>query len=153
MPRPPARWPAYLRIPPFVPVPLRHRRDGWSAVRQGEFIGWLAQTGSVSEAAARVGASRESVYRRRRRAGAAWFAAAWDFAVMAPDSDDIPAFPKLTGWALVAAAHEGLVRVRMRGGRYVGCSLRPSDSALLRLLAQMDRAAPDPRGGQWGGAR
>ena len=72
---------------------------------------------------------------------------------MAPDTDDIPAFPKLTGWALVAAAHEGLVRVRMRGGRYVGCSLRPSDSALLRLLAQMDRAASDPFGAAWGGAR
>ena len=41
----PARpWPAYKRIPDFVPVPLRARHDGWTPVKQGEFVGWLAQT-------------------------------------------------------------------------------------------------------------
>lgn len=117
-------------------------------MRQGEFIGWLAQTGSVSGAAARVGASRESVYQLRRREGAEHFAAAWDFAVAAGQGD-IPAFPKLTGWALSEAAHRGLVRVRMRRGRYAGCALQPSTSALLRVLAQFDRGAPDPRAPGW----
>ncbi|MCJ2186592.1 hypothetical protein [Novosphingobium beihaiensis] len=151
MPQTPLRWPAYLRIPPFVPVPLRHRRDGWSAVRQGEFVGWLAETGSVSEAAARVGASRESVYQLRRREGAVYFAAAWDFALAAgaAGQGDIPAFPKLTGWALSEAAHREVVAVRMRCGRYAGCSLKPSTSALLRVLAQFDRGAPDPRAPGW----
>lgn len=148
MPHAPSRWPAYLRIPPFVPVPLRRRRDGWTAVRQGEFVGWLAETGSVSEAAARVGASRESVYQLRRREGAEHFAAAWEFA-LAAGQGDIPAFPKLTGWALSEAAHRGLVTVRMRRGRYAGCSRRPSTSALLRVLAQFDRASPDPRAPGW----
>ena len=55
-------WPAYRRLPPFVPVPVRARRDGWDAQRQGRFIGWLAQTGSVSEAAALLAARTDKTH-------------------------------------------------------------------------------------------
>ena len=51
--RKPARWPAYARVPPFLPVPVRARADGWTLERQGRFIGYLAETGCVAEAARR----------------------------------------------------------------------------------------------------
>src|SRR5438067_13665643 len=68
-------------LPAFHPVPTRARADGWTPLRQAEFVGMLAQTGSVAAAAAFVGMSRESAYRLRRREGAAEFAAAWDLAL------------------------------------------------------------------------
>ena len=137
--RSPKLWPAYRRLPPFVPVPVRARRDGWDAQRQGRFIGWLAQTGSVSEAAARVGRSRESAYRLRRRADAAGFAAAWDAALAGRSGNRIPA-RKVTPDDLPTLAFEGPVRVRMYRGRFASVSRQPSNTALLRLLSQYDRA-------------
>ena len=57
---PSSTWPAYARVPPFLPVPLRARADGWTPERQARFIGLLAETGSVVEAARAVGMSREA---------------------------------------------------------------------------------------------
>ena len=65
MPESPPSWPAYARVPPFLPVPLRARADGWTPERQARFIGLLAETGSVAEAARRVGMGRESAWRLR----------------------------------------------------------------------------------------
>jgi hypothetical protein len=64
--------------PPFAPVSLRSRRDGWTVERQRTFIAALAGTGCVGRAALEAGMSRESAYRLRRRKGAESFAAAWD---------------------------------------------------------------------------
>jgi hypothetical protein len=138
MSTPAPRWPAYTRIPEFIPVPVRARRDGWTAVRQGEFIGMLAQTGSVAEAAAWIGRSRESAWRLRKREGAEGFAAAWDFAAGAGTTE--VSSRKVTPDALAAAAFEGTVRVLMRRGRYAGVRIVRRSSALLRLLAQIDRS-------------
>jgi len=66
------------RVPDFTPVPLRYRRDGWTAGRQTDFLGRLAETGKVAAAARRVGKSRESAYRLRGKPGAESFVAAWD---------------------------------------------------------------------------
>ncbi|HEX6374640.1 MAG TPA: hypothetical protein VFZ91_02860 [Allosphingosinicella sp.] len=65
-------------IPAFAPVPVRARRDGWTAGRQRAFIAALARIGCVGRAAVEAGMSRESAYRLRRRKGATSFAAAWD---------------------------------------------------------------------------
>lgn len=138
------RWPAYVRIPEFLPVPVRTRRDGWTAVRQGEFIGWLAQTGSVAEAAAFVGRSRESAYRLRQREGAEGFVVAWDFAASAGITKGAPR--KVTRDQLARVVFEGTVRVLMRRGRYAGVRIVRQSSALLGLLAQLDRAV----GGRFG---
>lgn len=136
-------WPAYQRLPAFVPVPVRARRDGWDAVRQGQFLGWLAQTGCVAEAAARVGRSRESAYRLRARADAGSFAAAWDavLAIRAGKAGSMIPARKVTPDDLPALAFDGPVRVRMFRGRFAGVSRTPSDTALLRLIAQCNRAA------------
>jgi hypothetical protein len=114
-----------------VPNP-RPRHDGWSPRRQADFLGHLAETGSVSAACARIGMSREAAYKLRRRPGAESFAAAWDAALGAP-------VRKLTTDDLEYLAYRGLVRPIMRGGKYVGGRQKPDNSALLRLLARFDR--------------
>ena len=135
----PRRWPAWKRVPPFVPVPLRTRRDGWTAERQGRFIGWLAETGSVAEAARRVGCSRETAYRLRRREGAGSFAAAWDAVLALRAGAKTAPARKVTPDDLPVLAHEGAIRVRMVRGRFAVATRQPSNTALLRLLAAYDR--------------
>ena len=120
------------RVPPFRPVPVREHHNGWTPRRQADFLGYLAETGSVSAACRRVGKSREAAYKLRRRADAASFAAAWDAALGAP-------LRKLTDEDLEYRAMRGLIRPVMRAGRYVGPQQKPDDSALLRLIARFDR--------------
>jgi hypothetical protein len=82
---PPARR-AYrrLRVPAFYPVPTRTRRDGWTVERQADFLGMLAETGSVIGACEAVVMTRKSAYQLRARPGAESFAAAWDAALGMP---------------------------------------------------------------------
>ena len=122
------------RVPPFYPVPVRTRRDGWTVQRQAEFLGMLAETGSVMGACEAVGMSRKSAYALRAREGAESFAAAWNAALGPP-------VRKVTPPALEFLAHEGLVRLVMPRGRYRGMWRRPDDSALLRLVRRLDRTA------------
>ena len=68
---------------PFEPVPVRRRRDGWTAERQRAFIQALAETGCVSEACAEVGITPRSAQRLALRPDAASFAQAWDAAQQA----------------------------------------------------------------------
>jgi hypothetical protein len=70
-----------LRVPPFYRVPTRTRRDGWTIERQADFLGMLAETGSVIGACEAVGMSRKGAYRLRALPGAESFAAAWDAAL------------------------------------------------------------------------
>lgn len=65
----------------FRPVPVRARRDGWTAKHQRGFILRLALCGSPAEAARGVGRTRESAFRLRARGDAKSFAAAWDRAL------------------------------------------------------------------------
>jgi hypothetical protein len=122
-------------VPPFYPVPLRATRNGWTPERQAHFLGHLAETGSVSAACARVGMSRNTAYKLRRKPGAESFTAAWDAALGAPAR-------KVTIEDLPFLAYNGLIRPCFRGGRYVGFRQKPDNSALLRLLARFDRLAP-----------
>jgi hypothetical protein len=121
-----------LRVPAFYPVPLRATHHGWTPERQAHFIGWLAETGSVSAACERVGMSRKGAYQLRKKPGAESFAAAWDAALGWP-------VRKVTidEWDILV--HDGLLQPRFRRGRYVGFR-RKSDPALLsRLLRQVER--------------
>ena len=69
-------------IQPMQPLaPLRARHDGWTPARQRAFIDVLADCGSITAAAGRVGMSREAAYRLRRHPAAADFRAAWDTAL------------------------------------------------------------------------
>ena len=121
------------------------RHDGWTFVRQGDFIGFLAETGSVTRAAAEVGMSRASAYKLRGQPGAESFAAAWDVAC----GLDEPPPRKLTFAELKVWAFAGPIVVRLRGGRYVHFTRKPSGSALLQVLAQLDRHRPPPDLAAW----
>ena len=142
---PSSTWPAYARVPPFLPVPLRARADGWTPERQARFIGLLAETGSVVEAARAVGMSRESAWRLRRRAGAASFAHAWDAvaALLRGKSHRDVNFPKrkITPCELAELADEGPFHLTLRRGRFVRAQRKPSVSALLRHLRRLDALA------------
>ena len=128
--RPPRR--REPRVPRFRPVPTRSRRDGWTAQRQIDFLGYLAETGSVTAACEMVGMSRKAAYQLRARRGAESFAAAWDGALGMP-------VRKVTTDDLMYLAIEGPIRLRFFRGRYVGSSQVPDDSALLRLCAKLER--------------
>ncbi|WP_447726266.1 hypothetical protein [Sphingomonas koreensis] len=69
-------------LPEFTPVPRRHNRhDGWTPERQRAFIEALADTGSVTRAAAQVNIAQTNCYSLRRAPGAEGFRAAWDAAL------------------------------------------------------------------------
>lgn len=73
--------PANPAIPPFHPVPVRARRDGWLPARQLALIEALAACGCVEEACKCVGLSVASAYALRNRAEGSEFRARWDLAM------------------------------------------------------------------------
>jgi hypothetical protein len=142
------------RLPSFAPVPAKRRADGWTPLRQVEFIGMLAETGSVSAAAEFVGMARETAYRLRRKPGAEEFAHAWDIAMQLAGARR-PGQPgvlsqvryglaegaaKVTPPDLWRRIVDGRWRPVLRRGKYVGSVQKPDDSALLSYLAQIDRS-------------
>ena len=132
LPRKPAH---HARVPAFVPVATRARKDGWTARRQAAFLAALAITGSVGAAARGVSMARETAYRLRRREGAESFAAAWD-AIL---GRCIGAERKVTPDERARRAIEGLLKPVIYRGRHVANQRKPDNSALLRYLAQLDR--------------
>ena len=114
----------------FDPVPVRPRRDGWTAAKQRRFIEILAETGVVRHAAAAVGMSEESAHRLARRSDARAFADAWDAALrMAARA----AAAKLYEYAL-----DGMTETVWRDGEIVYRRRRPSEKALIFLLSRLD---------------
>ena len=118
------------RVPAFTPVPLRYRADGWTPLKQADFLGALAETGSIAAAARRVGMTRESAYRLRDKRGAESFAAAWDDVAAQCRS---PAPRTCTEERLWHRAFYGSLKPIMRGGRHVGTRHSPDNDALLSL--------------------
>ena len=142
-PAPPTAPQTRRRIPAFHPVPVTTRRDGWTAKRQAAFIGYLAETRSVAEAAKRVSMGRESAYRLRKRPGAAGFAAAWDAALGKPHAPVTLARAKSTDLPAYYRVRTGLACTIMRNGRYRGTHWKPDENALLQHLAQLDRGGAE----------
>jgi hypothetical protein len=147
------------RLPAFAPVPTKRRADGWTPVRQAEFIGVLAETGSVSAAARFVGMARETAYRLRRKPGAEEFARAWDIAMQISGARR-PGEPgvlppvrygvehgsaKVTPPDLWRRIVDGRWRPVVRRGQYVGSVQKADNPALLSYLAQLDRALRQER--------
>ena len=62
--------------PDFDPVPVRIRRDGWTAGRQRTFLTVLSESGSISLACQEVGVSSRSACGLHARPDAAGFAKA-----------------------------------------------------------------------------
>jgi hypothetical protein len=126
---------------PFDPVPVRPRRDGWTAARQRIFIQTLAETGIVRIAAAAAGMSVRSADRLALRDDAESFCLAWDAALQVA--------ARRGAALLYEYAFEGMVETIWRDGEIVGQRRRPSEKALFFLLARLDpvrfgRAGPHP---------
>ena len=130
---PPARR-AYrrLRVPAFYPVPVRTRRDGWTIERQADFLGMLAETGSVIGACEAVGISRKSAYQLRARPGGESFAAAWDAALGGE-------VRKVTSPARDRLTLDPLVHLVMFRGRYRGSWRNAANGDLLWRPRRPDR--------------
>jgi hypothetical protein len=141
-PRPP------VRVPAFDPVPLRGRCDGWTPLRQAEFLGHLAVTRSVSAAARAVGMARETAYRLRRRVDAESFAAAWDAALGLTAGKR-----KVTSPNLSHRVETGRWRPVVRRGTVLGAVQKHDTSALLALIARLDRAVIRAEGSAKGHGR
>ena len=120
-------WGAYLKLPPFLPVPLRTRRDGWTPARQARFIAQLVRTACVRKAAAAIGLTRESAYRLRRRPGAGSFRAAWDTAISGKQQPHWK-FTPAEGRDL---AIDGPFRIALHRGQPRTIWRKPDDSRLL----------------------
>lgn len=135
------------RPPYFTPVPLRQRRDGWSAPLQCAFLAALYAKGSVAAAARAVGRSRESAHRLRSREGAASFAAAWDRILAGPAPPGVRPLrkPRIDDWRKVTLEQlhwqieTGLWRPVLHRGKLRAIARKPDNSALLHLLARLDK--------------
>lgn len=114
-------------IPAFRPVPTRRARaDGWTPVRQHDFIAALARCGDVARAARSVGMSMQSAYRLRKRPGAASFAAAWEAALDRASAEALA--------AALERAIQGVMLVRTYRGRFIGTMHRYDDRDTIRAL-------------------
>jgi len=116
----------------FAPYAHRApRRNSITPARQCEFIRALAETGVVTQAARRIGASLEALYKLRNRPGAEEFAAAWE---MALDRG----IERLEDCALERAIL-GEERPVVRGGKVVA-TWRRFDTQLILFLLRQRRA-------------
>ncbi|MBJ6121639.1 hypothetical protein [Sphingomonas mollis] len=114
-------------LPAFDPVPRRKpRHDGWTPARQVAFIEALADTGSVTRAAAQVNMSSESAYYLRRQPGAEGFARAWEAAL------DMGVL-RLKDEAFDRALNGQLVPV-IAGGQLLGYRRRKNDRLIMFIL-------------------
>ena len=132
-------------VPAFHPVPVAARHDGWTHARQAEFIGHLAETGSVLAAARAVSMSRESAYRLRRRSGAGGFAAAWDAALDRPANPSEPRYAKFTELPAAYRFETGLIQVILYAGRYRGYIIKADSYGLIAQLSRIYRARGEGR--------
>ena len=138
----------HVRVPAFVPVPVRGRADGWTAERQARFLVALARTRSVCEAARAVGMARETAYRLRKARGGESFAAAWD-AVLGRVAVERR---KVTIEERMARAFGRLVKPVVWQGELAGLDAKADNSALLghwaRLARRQDQGGEEPERSQ-----
>ncbi|WP_052208622.1 hypothetical protein [Croceibacterium mercuriale] len=128
-------WQPYLKVPPFLPVPLRTRRDGWTPARQARFIALLVRHACVRTAAAALGLSRESAYRLRRHPDAGSFRVAWDTAITGKRQRAW----KFTRSETADLAHHGPFHLRLWRGKVCDIIRKPINNSLLSLITRLDR--------------
>ena len=127
---PPSAIPSPVPEIPFDPVPVRHRRDGWTARKQRRFIEVLAETGIARVAAAAVGMSERSAHRLAIRPDAESFSHAWDAALVIAARRGVS--------TLFEYALDGMVETVWRDGAIAWQRKRPSEKALFFLLSRLD---------------
>ena len=119
----------------FDPVPVRARRDGWTARRQYFFILALARGYTAGQAARLLGMNRKTAYELRARPGAEGFAAAWAAAVARAKLRKV-ARQRPT---LAQRARHGEWHPRLYQGRLIGWEHRPANARAAGQLKRLDR--------------
>lgn len=127
---------AFVRIP-FRPVPVKARRDGWTAERQRGFIDRLCLTGCVALSARAMGKTPQSIYRLRGHAGAGSFCRAWDKALASGQCHMIDVG--------IARGLVGEPVPVVRNGHVVGERLRTDSRLAMTALKALDRRAARSR--------
>ncbi len=133
------------RVLAFRAVPIRARSDGWTPLRQAQFMGHLAQTRCVRAAALAVGMSRETAYRLRAREGAESFCAAWDGALGGHRVQAVPKpagsltddLAKVTLEELMRRFESGVWQVIMRRGKFHDLRWKPCNSAFFTAASRV----------------
>lgn len=135
----PARSPVLLTAssPASAPEDTESPDVGWTPERQALFLRALAATHSVSQAARRVGLSRQSAYQLRARMKGEPFDLAWAAALDCR-------FDALAECALERAMH-GIEVPHFYKGEMIGTSRKFDERLTVALLAMRDRLAPPPR--------
>ena len=129
----PMELPDFLR---FTPVPVRAQHNVWTPLLQQRFILALARGAGPDEAARSLGKTRQSVYRLRKMAGAASFAAAWDLAV-----DFARTVPQAARAPFGGCGIDSLLVPRFYRGRLIGYVQREDVAGAMRMLGRLDRLA------------
>jgi hypothetical protein len=111
------------------------QQTGWTVEKQEAFLEALAETGSVSSAAARVNMSPRAAYQLRARPEATAFAEGWDNALTRAGG-------RLLGIAYERALKGGVRRVWKKGELLIE-ETAPSDRLLAWILS---RVGPVPFG-------
>lgn len=124
-------------LPDFTPVPRRYRHDGWTPERQRAFIAALADTGSVSRAAAMTNMAVPNCYTLRRAPGAESFRRAWEAAL------DF-GVARLKDIAFERAIDGYLVPVFV-GGKLLGFRRKHNDALLMFCLRHYGQDAGGKR--------
>ena len=117
-------------VPKFEPAKLRPRHDGWSAERQIGFVQAIAEGATIDSAARRVGMTRDSAYKLRRRPCGMSFRNGWDAAI---DCN----MPELEQ-AAIERSKNGVVRPIFYKGEQVG-EWRHFDERLTMFLLRFRR--------------
>lgn len=120
----------------FTPVPVRARRDGWTAKKQYFFILGLARGFGPGKAAAILGMTRKTAYELCRMPGGESFRAAWRAAVARARERRFAA----RGPSLAERALHGEWVPRLQRGRLVGWTHRPASMRAMGLLKRLDKA-------------
>lgn len=132
----------------FDPVPARRQHNGWTPVLQRRFILALARGEGPDRAARALGRSRQFVYRLRKRADAASFAAAWDraqdFACRAQTALRSPG---------ASVGIDTFLVPRFYRGRLIGFVQREDIAGAMRALGSLDRIADELAGPDGPGCR
>lgn len=124
-------------LPDFTPVPRKYRHDGWTPERQKAFIAALADTGSVTRAAAMVNMAQVNCYTLRRAPGAESFRRAWEAAL------DF-GVARLKDIAFERAIDGYLVPVFV-GGKLLGFRRKHNDALLMFCLRHYGQDAGGKR--------
>ncbi len=129
-----------IASPPHPGITTRGpRSDGWTPERQRRFIEALADCGSVGEAAARAGMSKQSAYKLRRHPAAVDFRAGWDAAIA-------DAWRRIEETAIERAI-SGEIEIIERDGVQITRHRPCAPQLLVHMLDRAERARSAARAG------